>query len=99
MLPQIHQSLIPQTTFFHYEMSKSLEMIFQYWRIFPANVGPTDVKNLLNSLAISCDFCIMVLLTLIPRGRRFDFCILFTTYYFHNLPRPLRICFILMQQF
>ena len=64
---------------------------------FPANVGPTDVKNLLNSSAISCGFCIMILLTLISRGR-FDF-VFFTSYFFHNLQRPLRICFILMQQF
>ena len=41
--------------------------------IFTANVGPKEVKNLLNSLAISCGFCIIVLSTLLSRGRRFDF--------------------------
>ena len=35
MLPQIRQSLIPQTLFFHYEMSKSLEMLFQCWVFLP----------------------------------------------------------------
>ena len=54
-------------------MSKSLEMIFSVSGIFPANVGPTEVKNLLHSLAISCGFCIMVLSTLISRGGRFHF--------------------------
>ena len=41
--------------------------------IFFASCGPAEVKNLLNSLAMPCRFCIMVLSTLISWGRRLDY--------------------------
>ena len=77
MVPQACHNLTPQTAFFHYEMSKSLEIFFQCWFFF-ANFGLTEAKNLLNSLAISCGFWIMLLSTLTSQGRRFDFVFCFS---------------------
>ena len=83
----------------------SLWDVKKYWNdfsvsgIFPTNVGTTEVKNLLNSLAISSAFCIMVLSFLISQGRRFNFVFCLPSYFFHNLLHRLRICFILMHQF
>ena len=73
MLPQTRQCLIPQTAFSHYEMPKNLIIFFSVLRIFLTNFDSTEVKNLLNSLAISFGFCITVSSTLISWGRRFDF--------------------------
>ena len=94
MLPQTRQSLIPQTAFFHYEISKSLEMFFSVLGIFFANFGPTEVKDLLNFLAMPHGFCRMVLSTLISWGRRFDFGFCFPVIYF--ITCQVRLEFVFM---
>ena len=71
MLPQTCQCLILQTTFFHYEMSKSIEIFFQCWGFLFANFDRIEIKNLLNYLTMSCGFCIMVLSPLISWGKKF----------------------------
>ena len=63
-------------------MSKSLENFFQCWGFFFTKFGPTEVKNLANSLAMSYGFYIMVLLTLVSWGRRFDLIFCFPVIYF-----------------
>ena len=52
---------------------KNSWIFFQCWGFFCVNFDSTEVKNLLNSLIMSCGFCIMVLSTLISWGRRFHF--------------------------
>ena len=67
MNPQIRQSLIPQTAFVHYEMSKSLEMFIQYQRFF-SHILVEQKQNICRIfLAISSGFDIMVLSSLIFR--------------------------------
>ena len=48
-------------------------ILFSVMGIFFTSFDPTEVKNLLNSLAMSYGFCILVSSTLISWGRRFDF--------------------------
>ena len=80
IFPQTCQSFIPQTV-------KKSWHFFSVLEILLASFNPAEVKKLLNFLAMSCGFCIMILSTLISWGWRFDiaFCLLVISYY---LPRP-----------
>ena len=52
-----------------WDITKCLN-VFSVLEIFSANFGTTKVKNFLNSLTMSCEFCITVLSSLFSWGRR-----------------------------
>ena len=53
--------------------SSKFKCFLSVGNFFFASFGQTEVKKLLNFLAMSCGFCVIVLSTLISRGRRFYF--------------------------
>ena len=90
MLPQIDQILTPRIAFFHYDMSKSLEILFQCSEFFYQFWSKRSKKVV--------EFFSSVLWILYSgftnfnySGREIWFCFLLSSYFFHDLPCPLRM--------
>ena len=76
---------------------KVLKFFFSV-RDFFTNFGLREVKKLLNSLAVFCEFCIVVLPTLIIRDGRFDFVFCFPVISFMTFHVRLE-CFLGLPMF